>query len=83
MITDHLKHDTIIVHAFLKVLIPYLKDHMKVDKVIEARFLHSHGPAKSFYWPREEDKCWVPRHHVLYTVPVPHTSGLGRHYKFS
>lgn len=49
----------------------------------EARFLHPHGPAKSFYWPREEDKCWVPRQHVLCTVPVPDTTGSGRRYKFS
>ena len=49
---------------------------------IDVKFMHPHGPSRSFNWPTREDCCIVPRSHVLCTIGIPIT-GTGRQYKIS
>ena len=48
----------------------------------EVVFMHPHGPAAGFRWPRNDDVCWVPAEHVLCKVDVP-TTATGRLYNIS
>ena len=45
----------------------------------EVQFMHPHGPAKSFFWPKREDICCVPLCHILCKISAP-TTATGRRY---
>ena len=40
----------------------------------EVQFMHSHGPARSFFWPSKEDLCFVSYNHILLSIGMPLTS---------
>jgi len=40
----------------------------------EVKFMHPHGPARSFFWPSREDLCYVPYTHILLSIGMPSTS---------
>ena len=48
----------------------------------EVKFMHPHGPARSFFWPSREDLCYVPYNHILLSIGMPSTSS-GRQYRIS
>ena len=55
---------------------------MEIDKEQNdacIKFMHPHGPARSFHWPEQEDVCWVPMVHILVKISVPSTT-TGRQY---
>lgn len=56
------------------------KDELECD--IQVKFLHPHGPAKSFFWPSREDICWIPMCNIMSRVNPPVTKGSGRMYYF-
>ncbi|CAK8688934.1 unnamed protein product [Clavelina lepadiformis] len=35
------------------------------------KFMHPHGPAKLFHWPRDEDKCWLDKKSILCVINTP------------
>ena len=39
----------------------------------EVKFMHPHGPARSFFWS-SRDLCYVPYNHILLTIGMPSTS---------
>jgi hypothetical protein len=43
------------------------------------KFLHPHGPSRSFYWPEKDDYCEVPLIHILSSVDTLSTQ-TGRQY---
>ena len=43
------------------------------------KFMCPSGPRLSLKWPRHDDICWVPIHHILCTIETPITS-IGRTY---
>ena len=47
---------------------------------LKIKFLHPHGPSKSFYWPSRDDTCYVPITNILCLISPPSTS-TGRTYK--
>lgn len=49
------------------------------EQDVEVQFMHPHGPAKTFFWPRREDVCCVPLCHVMCKITVP-TTATGRRY---
>ena len=44
------------------------------DGDILVKFLHPHGPSKSFYWPSQDDWCYVPLRNILCLISSPSTS---------
>jgi len=48
----------------------------------EVKFMHSHGPARSFFWLSREDLCYVPYTHILLSIGMASTSS-GRQYRIS
>ena len=40
---------------------------------LKTEFLHPHGPRKTFSWPSDADKCFVPASNVLYVITAPTT----------
>jgi len=44
------------------------KDHSAVYIV---KFMHPSGPSRSFFWPQQEDTCWVPLKHFLCVIDAP------------
>ena len=40
------------------------------EQDVEIVFMHPHGPARSYSWPRREDVCWVPLAHILRKLKV-------------
>lgn len=46
---------------------------------VEVLSTHSHGPSRSFSWPREEYIRWVPLDRILGLTDAPGTT-RGRHY---
>lgn len=57
------------------------KNEIECD--VHVKFLHPHGPAKSFYWPSREDICWTPLCKIISCVNPPVTKGSGRMYYFA
>ena len=49
----------------------------------KVQFLHPHGPATSFHWPKKDDTCWVPLEHILCVIPAPTTTGLSSNYRIA
>jgi len=45
---------------------------------VKASFMHPHGPASTFRWPRREDICWVPTEHILAVIDI--STATGRSY---
>lgn len=43
------------------------------------KFMHPHGPARSFTWPRKDDTCWIPSTDIIQKIDVPDTV-TGRSY---
>ena len=41
---------------------------------ILVKFLHPHGPSKSFYWPSQDGWCYVPLRNILCLISSPSTS---------
>jgi len=41
---------------------------------VEVKFMHPHGPARSFFWLTKEDLCYVPYTHILLSIGMPSTS---------
>lgn len=57
------------------------KDKEECD--IQIKFMHSFGPAPSFYWPyQKEDICFVSLQNILSIVEPPTTKSSGRVYYF-
>ena len=55
---------------------------MEIDNELTdvcVKFMHPHGPARSFHWPDRDDICWVPILHILDKIDVPFTKS-GRYY---
>ena len=52
------------------------------EQDVKIKFLHPHGPARSFFWPAREDICFVPFTHILTTIDMPGTA-TGRQYRIS
>ena len=46
------------------------------------KFMHPHYPSWSYYWPKRDDNCWVPRMNVISLVKTPSPSS-GRKYQIS
>lgn len=46
-------------------------------------FMHPNGPSRSFYWPQQEDLCWVPFQHVLCVIDVPSLATTRGQYHLS
>ena len=46
---------------------------------IEIKFMHPHGPTKSFHWPHRDDICFVPLNEVLCILEALETTS-GRMY---
>ncbi len=49
------------------------------DGDVLIKFMHPHGPSRSFSWPNNDDICLVPVTHVLCNVDPP-TTATGRQY---
>ena len=49
---------------------------------VQVRFMHPHGPKRTFYWPAKEETCWVPSQEIISTVEAP-TTRNGRMYNIS
>ena len=47
------------------------------NQEIKVNFMHPHGPANSFFWPRRKDICWAPSSTILCLINTPST-GYGR-----
>ena len=54
----------------------------KEEGDVEVKFMHPHGPSRSFKWPHTDDICWVPNEHMLFKIEIPTTSS-GRSYNIS
>ena len=50
------------------------------EKDFTCRFMHSHGRANKFYWPRGGNKGYVPFDKIMMKVATPTTSVNGRQY---
>jgi len=48
----------------------------------EVKFMHPHGPARSFFWLSREDLCYVPYTHILLSIGMFSTSS-GQQYRIS
>ncbi|KAG1662138.1 Alsin [Nymphon striatum] len=35
------------------------------------KFMHPHGPAKLFRWPRDEDRCWIDKKSIFCVIDTP------------
>ena len=35
---------------------------------ISVKLMHPKAPAKKFFWPDHEDKCWIPLNHMICRV---------------
>lgn len=46
---------------------------------VNIQFMHPRGPTKTFYWPRNDDKCWVPAEEIVSIIETP-TTNNGRMY---
>ena len=40
---------------------------------LKIKFMHPHGPSKSFSWPSRDDYCWVPTVNIITHIKVPTT----------
>ncbi|XP_071944232.1 uncharacterized protein [Antedon mediterranea] len=50
----------------------------------QIKFMHPHGPAKTFYWPSKEDCCWIPESNVHCIIASPFIkSSSTRNYSIS
>ena len=49
---------------------------------ILVKFMHPHGPSRTFKWPAREDLCWVPFDKFMCKVDAPNTM-TGRMYQIS
>ena len=49
---------------------------------VSVKFMHPHGPARSFHWPNTDDICWVPKAHIVCKIDIPETIS-GRQYNIS
>ena len=52
------------------------------EKDILVKFMHPHGPSRSFHWPYKEDLCFIPMMHILTILDTP-TTATGRQYSIS
>ena len=43
----------------------------KTNKDVFLQLMHPKGPSHYFYWPENEDVCWVPFQHILCGVTQP------------
>lgn len=59
-----------------------LKDGEEDDE-FQVKFMLPNGPSNYFQWPCKDDVCWVPKSHLLCTIPAPTTTSLGRQYQIS
>lgn len=50
------------------------------EKDLTCKFLHPHGPSNQFYWPRGDDKGYVPFSKIIMKIETPKTSVNGRQY---
>ena len=46
------------------------------------KFMHPHGPIKSFKWPTRDDQCWVSFDKFICKIDTPKTA-TGRMYQIS
>ena len=44
------------------------------EQDVKVKFMHPHGPARTYSWPRKEDECWVPLMHIITSIDAPLTS---------
>ena len=56
-----------------------IRDASEEEGDVLISFMHPHGPAASFHWPRREDMCHVPLQCILRIVITP-TAPNGRQY---
>ena len=49
---------------------------------INVKFIHPKGPGRQFFWPNNDDICWVPIEQILKQVDPP-SGSTGRYYHFS
>ena len=54
----------------------------KENNDFRVKFMHPHYPSRSYYWPKRDDNCWVPRINVISLVKTPSPSS-GRKYQIS
>ena len=48
------------------------------------KFMHPHGPAKTFYWPSRDDCCWIPESDLHCVISAPFLkSSSTRNYSIS
>ncbi|KAG1665452.1 PH-interacting protein [Nymphon striatum] len=47
------------------------------------KFMHPHGPAKLFRWPRDEDRCWIDKKSILCVIDTPSLAISTRMYNIS
>ena len=47
------------------------------------KFMHPHGPSPSFHWPKHENVCWIPHHHVICVVETPNLTTARGLYSIS
>ena len=56
------------------------KDNEQNDVCVN--FMHPHGCTSIFYWPKQDDVCWVTMIHILVKISVPSTTG-GKQYNLN
>ena len=58
-----------------------IQDTSVENKDVLVKHISPSGPAPSLKWPRHEESCWVPIHHVLCMIEAPSTKASGRMYR--
>ena len=48
------------------------------EKDLTCKFMHPHNPTNKFYWPRSDDKAYIPFTKVIMKVNPPTCSDNGR-----